>query len=195
MVFAYDKRLRRNVKTWASLLVISSAAFISYKLYKRYLYDDGSEEENVGERQTNLRLSKRYSKKSIAISLSNSIVNAEIPLGEILAASEDVIFIVPPNMTLDDIISHVGAKDSKAAYDLRKLFLNNYKLLNCTNIEGFFNILKHLRPETLLVCYEDLGISRVQGVPKDLGRFVKEIKDVDNNKEHIQSEISNIFVQ
>lgn len=195
MVLVYDKRVRRNIKVWASLLVVSSAAFISYKLYRRYIQDGGTEEENAEKGQNNLRLSKKYSKKSIAISLSNSIVNAEIPLGDILVASEDVIFIVPPNLTLDDIISHVGAKDSKAAYGLRKLFSNNHKLLNCTNIEGFFNILKHLRPETLLVCYEDLGISRVQGVPKDLGRFVKEIKDVDNNKEHIQSELSNIFVQ
>ena len=59
-----------------------------------------------------------------------------------------MIFIIPPNLTEDDLnLSYIPP---------------NFKLLKCSNLQGYLQILKNLKPDLLLMCSDDLGIDFTQ---------------------------------
>lgn len=192
---AQIRKTQRNPKVWIAALVAASIVTISYKMYSSYIgeeniEDNRTEEEGAEER---LRIAKKYTKKSIALTLSHSVLSSQLPLNEILLNSENVTFILPPNLSMDDLVCNIGNSDEVERYNLPKTLLNNYKLLHCSNIEGYFNILKNLKPDTLLVCSDDLGIAN--SVPRDLHRFVKEVINIDQNKDDIYKKLSSIFIK
>lgn len=54
-------------------------------------------------------------------------------------------------------------------------------------------MLKNLKPDTLIVCADDLGIQ--DKMPKDLPRFVKEVVTLDQNKERVSSILTKVFLR
>ncbi|CUM45750.1 Peroxisome assembly protein 22 [Debaryomyces fabryi] len=192
---AQIRKTQRNPKVWVAALIAASIVTISYKMYSSYIgeetvEDKRNEKEGAEEK---LRIAKKYTKKSIALTLSHSVLSSQLPLNEILLNSENVTFILPPNLSMDDLVCNIGNADEVEKYNLPKTLLNNYKLLHCSNIDGYFNILKNLKPDTLLVCSDDLGIA--DSLPRDLHRFVKEVINIDQNKEDIYKKLSSIFIK
>ena len=192
---AQIRKTQRNPKVWVAALIAASIVTISYKMYSSYIgeetvEDKRNEKEGAEEK---LRIAKKYTKKSIALTLSHSVLSSQLPLNEILLNSENVTFILPPNLSMDDLVCNIGNADEVEKYNLPKTLLNNYKLLHCSNIDGYFNILKNLKPDTLLVCSDDLGIA--DSLPRDLHRFVKEVINIDQNKDDIYKKLSSIFIK
>lgn len=174
-------RKQRNPKLFLAAVVASSVVAASVKLYN--YYSGGEDNPEVRKRQ--------YTNKSIALTLSNSIINSQLPLNEILLNSENVTFILPPNLSVDDLACNI-IENEEINYKLPKALIQNYKLLQCSNLQGYFNIVKNLKPDMLVICSDDLGIT--SDAPKDLNRFVKEIVNLDQNTEDITTKISPLFI-
>lgn len=172
------------------LLAIAAAALgtISYGFLKGY---SDKEKEKKGQ-STHEEKKRKFTQESIALTLSHSILSSQLPLEEILLNAKNVTFILPPNLSLEDLGSSVNSEDEVRGSEISKTLLNNYKLLKCSNIQGYFNILKNLRPEVLYVCTDDLGIDR--SIPPDLQRFIKKIVTVDQNKDDIVRKLSSVFI-
>ncbi|WPK24311.1 hypothetical protein PUMCH_001579 [Australozyma saopauloensis] len=181
---------RRSPKYVAAALVATSVAALGYKLYSILT----SEEEET-ERQVENPAISGAGKKSIAVTLLHSVLSSDLPLNDILLSSENVTFILPPHLSVDDLLGQIqGEQEGEThAYVLPQTLLRNYKLLKCSNIQGYFHLLKNLKPDLLYVCSDDLGISRL--VPQDLNRFVKEIVTLDQNKNSVQSVLSKVFIR
>lgn len=228
-----------NPKVWLTAVIASSIIAVSYKLYNNYINtseDSGNQDTNtLVEKNMNIKdigksssddhvLKKfktngKYTKKSIALTLSHSVLSSELPLNDILLNSENVTFILPPNLSLDDLACNIKVlneeveestsfngndttlsksstptiKSSTINYKLPQTLIKNYKLLNCNNLKGYYNLIKNLEPDMLLVCADDLGIK--QDFPADLNRFAKEIITIDQNHDEIYSTISKIFIK
>lgn len=165
-------KARRSPKVWLAAAVASSVVAASYSIYN-YLSKPPAK-------------INPHTHKSIALTLSHLVLNSLLPLEEILTQWENVTFILPPNLSLDDLEGNI---DREA---LPQTLVQNYKLLNCKNIQGYFNLVKNLKPDMLLVCTDDLGISG--GMPKDLARFVKEIVTVDQDRESVYKTIGLVFL-
>lgn len=174
---------KKNPRAWLVAAAVSTAVAVSYSVYNNYLKPKASGEIS----------SKKYTNKSVALTLSHLVLNSELPLNDILMNSENVTFILPPNLSLDDLACNITDENDGLATKLPRNLVKNYKLLNCKNIQGYFNLLKNLKPDTLLVCSDDLGIT--SAVPRDIHRFVKEIINIDQNKEDIYSKIYPYFVK
>lgn len=167
-------KLQKNPKLWLGTFIAASAVAVSYKLLNKYL--EFSKENDQEE----------YSNKSIALTLSNSVLSSQLPLSDILTNSENVTFILPPNLSIEDLEDKISN-----TIPLPKTVTQNYKLLDCSNLQGYYAILKNLQPDLLLVCADDLGVT----VPKDMHRFVKKIITIDQNKDDVYSKIAPFFVR
>lgn len=178
---------RRNPRAVIGALIVSAVVAGSYKLYAYYT----QEKQPVNETKHNNK-QKQYTNRSIALTLSHSILNSQLPLNELLLTSENVTFILPPNLSIDDLAYNIyNEQDKQESYNLPKTLIKNYKLLNCSNFQGYFNVLKNLKPDTLVLCPDDLGIANQ--LPKDLHRFVKEIINIENS-EDISSKVLPLFL-
>lgn len=108
-----------------------------------------------------------YTNSNITLTLSHSILSSSLPLEEILLHSHNVTFIIPPNVETDLSL--------------------NYKVLKTSTINGYFALLKNLKPDLLILCQDDLGIDS-SSMPKDLPRFVKQTMCVEQG-----SDVENII--
>lgn len=179
-------RGKKNPQLWAAALVASSLAVISYKIYQNLTATSTNDDKIVVKR-------KRYTNKSIALTLLHTILKSDLPLNEILANSENVTFILPPYLSVDDLACNIRGADGDASmYALPQTLIKNYKLLKCLNIQGYFHVVKNLKPDMLFVCSDDLGITL--NIPPDLGRFVKEIITIDQSKDDVHSLLSKVFL-
>lgn len=75
-----------------------------------------------------------------------------------------MIFIIPPNLNEDDlpIIETKDTDTDNANTNTNTSFYkdqSNFKLLKCSNFQGYLQILKNLKPDLLLLCSDDLGIN------------------------------------
>lgn len=193
-------------------LATTTAVAIGYKVYETYIQsnNDTSSNEQEGMEENEERAQKsskatttdhsglpfslgfisrgeKYTDKSIALTLSHSILSSKLPLNDMLLNSQNVTFILPPNLNEDDLTFNLSD------YNLPSTLINNYKLLKCSNIQGYFTILKNLKPDLLLLCSDDLGISK-SSMPKDMSRFIKQIITLDQNKDDIYTKVAPIFV-
>lgn len=172
---------QKNPKLFLAALAASSMLAVSYKIYDYYTAS------------TSKAPKVKYTNKSIALTLSHSILSSQLPLHDILLNADNVTFILPPNLSIDDLAGNIITDEtSDDSYRLPTSLLNNYKLLNCNNFQGYFNIIKNLRPDMLLVCSDDLGVGEL---PKDLSRFVREVVNIDQNSDDVNSKISPIFIK
>lgn len=155
---------RKNPTVWLAAAAVAGAVAIGYSLLKR---TDGSPNQ--------------YTNKSIALTLLHSVLNAKVPLDDILLNSENVTFILPPHLLEEDVAEHMALQ----------LLRNNYKLLRSGTIDGYFHLVKNLRPDTLVVCLADLGIAQKE--PRDLGRFVGEVVCIEQDSEKVRLAMQRIF--
>lgn len=95
-----------------------------------------------------------------------------------------MIFILPPNLLEDDVTYNLDP--------LKSGIMPNFKLLKCLNIQGYVQVLKNLKPDMLLICSDDLGLS-FMNLSKDLNNFIKTIVNMDQNSEDIYLKVRPIF--
>ncbi|GEQ66640.1 hypothetical protein JCM33374_g303 [Metschnikowia sp. JCM 33374] len=182
---------KKSPKVLAAVLIATSVAAISYKIYgvlKSHNGVDGSS------RKENTALAKRahYTSKSIALTLSHSVLSSGLPLNDILLSSANVTFILPPYLSVEDLAGQIECDEDSRLYELPQTLMENYKLLRCSNMDGYFHLLKNLKPDMLFVCADDLGIR--DRAPPDLRRFVKEIITIDQDKDDVYSVLSDVFL-
>ncbi|KAM9931938.1 hypothetical protein OXX80_008418 [Metschnikowia pulcherrima] len=178
---------RKSPRVLAAVLVATSVAAVSYKLYE-FLKNQNTDGDLIGSEKKGAK-KQHYRTKSVALTLSHSVLSSGLPLDEILLSSGNVTFILPPYLSVDDLAGQIASEN--AVYELPQTLIKNYKLLQCSNMDGYFHLLKNLRPDTLFVCADDLGIGRA---PPDLRRFVKEIVTIDQGKENVYNVLSEVFL-
>lgn len=174
---------------WLAAVATTAIITASYSLYNLISDQDDHEKEVVDENDSFdakfTSVSKKYSDKRIAVTLSSLILNSSLPLNDILINSDKVVFILPPDIEPEDLSNEFNA--------LLVNKVHNYKLMRCSNIQGYVHTLKNLKPDLLLVCPDDLGMSR-HNVSKELNRFIKQIVSIDQTKEDLYAKIRPIFI-
>ncbi|CAK7905514.1 peroxisome assembly protein 22 [[Candida] anglica] len=195
------RKIQKNPKAWLVAAIATSVIAVSVSVYNAYTTQDEPVEDSITSQERPVisrKQSRKYTNKSIALTLSHSILSSQLPLNEILLNSENVTFILPPNLSIDDLEYNIARGESSSSSSsttssvgLPKTMTANYKLLNCSNIQGYFNLLKNLKPDMLLVCSDDLGISKY--IPHDIDKFVKEIVTLDQNKDQLYKQLSPLF--
>lgn len=163
---------------WLTALVATSVLTVSYKAFEFY-FNKGSSKKDIPQK-------KNYTGKTITLTLSHSVLSSNLPLNDILLSSDNVTFILPPYLSLDDLASNI-----KNNYNLPKTLIQNYKLLRCSNIKGYLSIVKSLKPDVLLVCLDDLGLKDSK---KDLNPFVKNIVTIDQSEDDVYSKVYPMFL-
>lgn len=166
---------RKNPQIFAAVLVATTVAAAGYKLYN--LWQNQSIEEKKA----------RKFNKSIALTLLHSVLASDLPLNDILLTSENVTFILPPHLSVDDLACNIKSGGDEV-YLLPQTLIKNYKLLKCSNLQGYLHLVKSLKPDMLFVCVEDLGIK----LPGEMGRFVKEI--ITMGQEEVPGVLSSVFM-
>lgn len=169
------RKAQRNPSLYLAALIATSAVAISYKVYDTYF--NSSSQSKSGQEGTNttneasttksFTISKKYLNKSIAITLSSSFLSSQLPLNEILTTQENMIFIIPPNLNEEDLNLTIPP---------------NFKLLKCSNVQGYLQILKNLKPDCLLLCSDDLGINYTN-LSLDLRNFIRTIINVEQDQD------------
>jgi len=177
------KQFRKSPQTWIIGIAAIGTATLAYNLYLEYLV--GPTDETTKERDS-YTVSKKYANKSIAVTLLTLVLNLALPLSEILVNSENIVFILPPNLSEEDLVSELNG-------DVLARENANYKLLKCLNIQGYIAILKSLRPDMLYVCADDMGLP-ILNFTQDLSRFIKQIINIDQTSEDVYDKVSRIFV-
>lgn len=183
------KKIQKNPQLWLAAACVSALIAVGYKVYDAYAQQLPTDNDSATTNTIPGKVRPQYTNKLIALTLSHLILNLQLPLLEILQNLENVTFILPPNLDEDDVNYNIH----KQAADLPEEVRNNYKLLKCQNIQGYFTVLKNLKPDMLLMCQDDLGLS-THSIPKDLNRFIKQIVFVDQNNDDISTKVAPLFV-
>ncbi|WLF78153.1 peroxisome assembly protein 22 [Lodderomyces elongisporus] len=138
-------------------------------------------------------ISKKFLNKSIAITLSSSFLSSQLPLVDLITSNEKLIYIIPPNLNEEDVGLSNTAGNIVSQNKQELQLPPNFKILKCSNIQGYLQILKNLKPDCLLLCSDDLGISNFNGVvSRDLSNFIKNIINIDQNQD-VLSQIRPVF--
>lgn len=177
------KQFRRSPQSWLVGVAAIGAATLAYNLYQEYIEGPG---DSTSKEKNSYTVSKRYANKSIAVTLLTLVLNLSLPLSDILVNSENIVYILPPNLSEEDLVTELNG-------DVLARKNANYKLLKCLNIQGYIAILKSLRPDMLYVCADDMGLS-ILNFSQDLSRFIKQIINIDQTNEDVYDKVSRIFV-
>ncbi|KAI3406282.2 PEX22 [Candida oxycetoniae] len=198
---------QRNPKFYLAALVATSAAVLSYKIYETFYkpadnHQKSDEEAEEGEKcdkqqlkPSTITISKKFLNKSIAVTLSSSFLSSTLPLQELLATNEKLIYIIPPNLNEDDVgLSNQGKANTSPSSTTSQYLPPNFKILKCSNMQGYLQILKNLKPDCLLLCSDDLGINNFNGshVSRDLSNFIKNIINIDQDQD-VLTQIKPVF--
>ncbi|CAI5757695.1 unnamed protein product [Candida verbasci] len=158
------KQANLNPKLYLTAVIATSVIAISYKIYETY-FKEKTIDNKDNNTTTTFSISRKYLNKNIAITLSSSFLSSKLPLNDILTSSENVIFIIPPNLNEDDLTLTIPP---------------NFKLLKSSNFQGYLQILKNLKPDLLLLCSDDLGIN-YSNLTNDLNNFINKIVNLEQN--------------
>ncbi|KAI5969425.1 PEX22 [Candida margitis] len=169
-----SRKAQRNPTLYLAALIATSAVAISYKVYDSYIKPQpkstqgtDTNDKSLTSETKSFTISKKYLNKSIAITLSSSFLSSQLPLNEILTTQENILFIIPPNLNEDDLNLTIPP---------------NFKLLKCSNVQGYLQILKNLKPDCLLLCSDDLGIN-YNSLSSDLRNFIRTIINVEQDQD------------
>jgi hypothetical protein len=196
------RKIPKNPRAWVAAAVATSV--VAVVLLYAYVRAAPADAPELSPRKP------KYTNRLVALTLSHSILSSQLPLAEILLNAENVTFILPPSLSLDDLRFNIdrvpaAAPDASAASapdatpdsspaaasaGLAAL-IQNYKLLDCLNLLGYFGLVKNLRPDLLLVCSDDLGIA--PHIPRDLDQFVGEVVYIDQNRDDIYLKVAPLF--
>lgn len=158
-----DRQRRRQLGIIGGLLVLSAGA---YSLYK-YIYSS-----NQPSPQQSSTTDEKYTRKHITIILTDSIISSKLPINEILTKTTDVVLVIPPELTVDDLNEPL---DPTIAY----------KAIECSTFDGVWSVVKHLGSEINFVVRDDLS----DDIPEGIERYVGEIIELDQNVSVINESI------
>ncbi|CDK27047.1 unnamed protein product [Kuraishia capsulata CBS 1993] len=83
---------------------------------------------------------RKYASKRVSIVLSESVVEARLPLEELSNMVQDIVFILHPKVTRES---------------LQLQNAQQFKFIECNSEEGVIHVLKHLRGLVNFICFED----------------------------------------
>lgn len=176
---------RKNTNLLFAIAIATTIAAFSYKVYLERTSDNGS--INIDKEETEGAKSKCHD-KAVTLTLLHSVLNSYPELERLLANYSNVTFILPPYLSLQDLTCKIHPKEAKT---IPEALFKNYRLLKCSNIDGYFQLVKSLKPDILLVCEEDLGITEF--IPQDLFRYVGKIVSIDQEREKARHALSEFF--
>ncbi|KAI5966173.1 PEX22 [Candida pseudojiufengensis] len=193
-----SRKAQRNPKLYIAAVIATSTIAISYKIYDTFIKSKTEEEQDkeidtirdqnntsLLPKISNFNISKKYINKQIAITLSSSFLSSTLPLQDIIKTQENMIFIIPPNLNEEDLDLNEQNSENQLTQTNSKIDINNnFKILKCSNFQGYLQILKNLKPDLLLLCSDDLGIN-FNNLSYDLNNFITKIINIDQNKDLI----------
>lgn len=152
-------RQRRALSLASALLVVGAGAYALYS----YLSKD---------KKVDQQPSQKYTKKPVTIVLTESILTSNIPINEILAKTCDVVVVVAPELSLEDLNEEL---DPSVAH----------KVIECETLQGVWSVVKHLNGEVMFIVKDDLS----EDIPEGLERYVGEIVELEQNSTVINEAI------
>lgn len=163
---------RRRLWPWAVTLGVAVAAGVA--LYK--FFEDLEDDDLDFSSSDQLEQSIKYTNKPITIILTESILSSKIPLIEILNKTENIVLVIPPDLSLADLPE---IDDSIS-----------YKVIETDTYEGVWSVVKHLKSEVVFVVNDDLK----KDIPEDVGRYVNEIIQLGQNNTEINGRILSYII-
>jgi hypothetical protein len=137
-----DKRQRRNLGIIGAIVTLGVGAYALY----RYVQKEKIEDEQTG---------TRYTRRPITIVLSESILSSNIPINEILSKTSEVVVVIPPDLTVDDLNEQLDRSVE-------------YKVIECDTFKGMWSVVKHLNSEIIFVVKDDLAEDIPEGLESEL---------------------------
>jgi hypothetical protein len=137
-----DKRQRRNLGIIGAIVTLGAGAYALYC----YLQKEKIKDEQIG---------TRYTRRPITIVLSESILSSNIPINEILSKTSEVVVVIPPDLTVDDLNEQLDPSVE-------------YKVIECDTFEGMWSVVKHLNSETIFIVKDDLAEDIPEGLESEL---------------------------
>jgi len=164
-----DRRRLRSLGIIGAVVLLGAGG---YALYHSLRY---GEEEKEGEK--NHGKAHKYTSKPITIILTDSIISSNLPINEILLKTEDVVLVIPPNLSKDDL----NEKLDKSI---------DYKVIECETNDGVWSATKHLGSEVIFIVKDDLN----EDIPKGLERYVGEIIELEQNFTYINQKVLSYII-
>jgi hypothetical protein len=165
---------KRQQQYWPFIALAVGATATAYAVYQYFQKPALEELDSSSSHQ--LEASIKYTNKPITIILTESILSSQIPLVEILNKTENIVLVITPDLSLADL---PNVNESIT-----------YKIIECDTSEGVWSVVKHLRSEIVLVVSDDLDKS----IPEDVGRYVQEIVELDQNNTEINVTILSYII-
>lgn len=120
----------------------------------------------------------KYTSRSISIIITDSIISSNLPVVEILTQTENITFILPEDLSMDDLL--LGESD---AIDFNRL---KYKIINVDKNESIAPLLSHLN--------NDLVIYTNNEVEVDLKFVRSDIVELEQNSTSINETILSYMI-
>lgn len=163
-MFTFDRRRVRNLGIIGAVLLLGAGGYALYQSFNK----DNEEEEII---------TAKYTSRPITIILTDSIISSNIPINDILLNTENIVLVIPPNLSRDDLNEHIDESVS-------------YKVIECETNEGVWSVVKHLHSEVILVVKDDLE----EEIPTNLERYVGEIIELEQNNVYINQKVLSYIV-
>lgn len=138
-----------------------------YALYQSYLNKEQEQEQ----------ITAKYTSKPITIILTDSIISSNLPINEILLKTDNIVLVIPPNLSVDDLNEEIDESIS-------------FKIIECSTNDGVWSVVKHLNSEVIFVVNDDLNYE----IPKNLQRYVGEIIELEQNFSYINQKILSYII-
>lgn len=143
----FNSKQRRQLGLAGAVLVLGAGAYALYRQCK---------EEILEEPATS------YTKKPITIVLSESILSSNIPIGEILAKTSEVVVVIPPDLSISDLNEKL---DPSVVH----------KVIECDTFAGVWSVVKHLNGEIVFIVKDDLAEDIPEGLERELFKLDEKI--------------------
>lgn len=150
----------RNIGIVSGLLAVCVGCYVTYKHFT---------ENAPAEIKT-----KKYTSKSTTIILTDSIVSSNIPINDILKQTNDIVVVIPPGLKITDL-----KEENNLDYSVI------FKVIECDTFEGVWSVVQHLSSDVVFVVKDDLE----KEIPSNVGKYVGEIIELEQNAASINQEI------
>lgn len=154
------KRLKSLGIIGGAVVLLGAGGFALYQ----YIWESQNEEDT--------EVTAKYTSKPITIILTDSIISSNLPIKEILLKTENLVVVIPPNLSIKDLNEEIDETIS-------------YKVIECSTNEGVWSVVKHLNSEVIFVVNDDLE----EELPENLQRYVGDIIELEQNFSYINQKI------
>ncbi|ODQ77367.1 hypothetical protein BABINDRAFT_163622 [Babjeviella inositovora NRRL Y-12698] len=178
------KRKRNAILASLAVTVIAGIVYAVNKL--------STEENDMELSREMLQLSqplteKRYTTKAITVVLTSSIIAARLPLEELLHHSNNIVFVLPPKLRKAELFADQRLMSRKGVNGV----IHKYKIIECDNARGMWFVVKHLKPDTLIVCEDDLPLHCE--MPQEINNFVRDVVILEQNSNAVYESVMPYF--